>query len=82
MIIELAADELLEDDVIQIQLELNLHVGRRFFRRDLTQFKLHNVVGEHVQEATNSHYYKFKTNSKYEKWTELRETRDWTLLEK
>ena len=23
-----------------------------------------------VQEATNSHYYKFKTNSKYEKWTE------------
>ena len=35
-----------------------------------------------VQEATNSHHYKFKTNSKYEKWTELRETRDWTLLEK
>lgn len=35
-----------------------------------------------VQEATNSHYYKFKTNSQYEKWTELRETRDWTLLEK
>ena len=35
-----------------------------------------------VQEATNSHYYKFKTNSNYEKWTELRETRDWTLLEK
>lgn len=35
-----------------------------------------------VQEATNSHYYKFKMNSKYEKWTELRETRDWTLLEK
>ena len=35
-----------------------------------------------VQEATNSHYYEFKTNSKYEKWTELRETRDWTLLEK
>ena len=35
-----------------------------------------------VQEATNSHYYKFKPNSKYEKWTELRETRDWTLLEK
>ena len=35
-----------------------------------------------VQEATNSHYYKFKTNSKYEKWTELRETCDWTLLEK
>ena len=35
-----------------------------------------------VQEATNSHYYKFKTNSKYEKWTELRETCDWTQLEK
>lgn len=35
-----------------------------------------------VQKATNSHYYKFKTNSKYEKWSELRETRDWTLLEK
>lgn len=35
-----------------------------------------------VQEATNSHYYKFKTNSKYEKWSELREIRDWTLLEK
>lgn len=35
-----------------------------------------------VQEATNSHYYKFKTNSKYEKWSELCETRDWTLLEK
>ena len=35
-----------------------------------------------IQEATNSHYYKFKTNSKYEKWTALRENRDWTLLEK
>ena len=35
-----------------------------------------------VQEATNSHYSKIKTNSKYEKWTELRETRDWTQLEK
>ena len=35
-----------------------------------------------VQEATNSHYYKFKTNSQYEKWTELRETRDWSQLEK
>ena len=34
-----------------------------------------------VQEATNSHYYKFKTNSKYEKWTELRETRDWKAPE-
>ena len=35
-----------------------------------------------VQEATNSYYYEFKTNSQYEKWTELRETRDWSQLEK
>ena len=34
-----------------------------------------------VQEATNSHYYKAKEN-KSEKWTELRDTRDWTELEK
>ena len=34
-----------------------------------------------VQEATNSHYYKTKGN-KFEKWTELRKTRDWTELEK
>ena len=34
-----------------------------------------------VQEATNSHYYKTKEN-KFEKWTKLRETRDWTELEK
>ena len=34
-----------------------------------------------VQEATNSHYYKTKEN-KFEKWTELRKTRDWTELEK
>ena len=34
-----------------------------------------------VQEATNSHYYKTKENQ-FEKWTELRETRDWTELEK
>ena len=33
-----------------------------------------------VQEATNSHYYEFKENSKHEKWTELRETRDWSKL--
>ena len=31
--------------------------------------------------ATISHYYKTKEN-KFEKWTELRETRDWTELEK
>ena len=34
-----------------------------------------------VQEATNSHYYKTKEN-KFEKWNELRKTRDWTELEK
>lgn len=34
-----------------------------------------------VQEATNSHYYEFKTNSQHEKWTELRETRDWQAPE-
>lgn len=33
-----------------------------------------------VQEATNSPYYEFKENSKHEKWTELRETRDWSKL--
>ena len=32
--------------------------------------------------TTNSHYYEFKTNSQYEKWTALRETRDWSQLEK
>ena len=35
-----------------------------------------------VQDATNSHYYEFKTNSSFEKWTELRENRDWSQLEK
>ena len=34
-----------------------------------------------VQEATNSHYYDLKEN-KHEKWSKLRETRDWTKLEK
>ena len=34
-----------------------------------------------VQEATNSHYYDLKEN-KHEKWSKLRETRDWTGLEK
>ena len=32
-----------------------------------------------VQEATNSHYYQTKENQ-FEKWTKLRETRDWTEL--
>ena len=35
-----------------------------------------------VQEATNSHYYEYKENYQYEKWTELRETRDWSELDK
>lgn len=34
-----------------------------------------------VQEATNSHYYELKANQ-HEKWTKLRENRDWTQLEK
>ncbi len=34
-----------------------------------------------VLEATNSHYYQTKENQ-FEKWTELRDTRDWTELEK
>ena len=34
-----------------------------------------------VQEATNSHYYDLKEN-KHETWSKLRETRDWTELEK
>ena len=34
-----------------------------------------------VQEATNSHYYETKKNE-HEKWSKLRETRDWTELEK
>ena len=34
-----------------------------------------------VQEATSSHYYDLKEN-KHEKWSKLRETRDWTELEK
>ena len=34
-----------------------------------------------VQEATNSHYYDLKENQ-HEKWTKLRENRDWTELEK
>ncbi|MBR5543053.1 MAG: S-layer homology domain-containing protein [Oscillospiraceae bacterium] len=33
-----------------------------------------------VQEATNSHYYDRKANS-HEKWTSLREVRDWSEFE-
>ena len=36
-----------------------------------------------VQEATNSHAYSDKSkDDKYEKWTTIRDTRDWTELEK
>ena len=35
-----------------------------------------------VQEATNSHYFKNKTGTKFEQWTDLRDTRDWSELEK
>ena len=36
-----------------------------------------------VQEATNSHDYSDKNDAdKYEKWTKIRDARDWTLLEK
>ena len=36
-----------------------------------------------VQEATNSHDYSDKSDAdKYEKWTKIRDARDWTLLEK
>ena len=35
-----------------------------------------------VQEATNSHYYDRPEDEYYETWTEIREPRDWALLEK
>ena len=35
-----------------------------------------------VQEATNSHYFKNKTSTKFEQWTDLRDTCDWSELEK
>ena len=35
-----------------------------------------------IQEATNSHYYEKESGAKYEVWTSMRETRDWTELEK
>ena len=36
-----------------------------------------------VQEATNSHAYSDKSkDDKYEKWTTIRDARDWTELEK
>lgn len=35
-----------------------------------------------IQEATNGHYNKNKEGTKYETWTDLRENRDWSELEK
>ena len=35
-----------------------------------------------VQEATNSHYFERTAIGAYEKWTEIREPRDWEALEK
>ena len=35
-----------------------------------------------VQEAPNSPYFKNKTGTKFEQWTDLRDTRDWSELEK
>ena len=35
-----------------------------------------------VQEATNSQLLRHQEKTKYEKWSKLRETRDWTELEK
>ena len=36
---------------------------------------------EAVQEATNSHNYKWREDRDYEEWTELLESRDWAALE-
>jgi hypothetical protein len=36
----------------------------------------------HIQEATNSHYFVWKFDKQSEKWTQMREDRDWTELEK
>ena len=35
-----------------------------------------------IQEATNSHYHKMKADGVHERWTELREARGWTVLER
>ena len=36
----------------------------------------------YIQEATNSHDFEMKENGVNERWTELREPRDWTVLER
>jgi hypothetical protein len=35
-----------------------------------------------IQEATNSHDYEMKADSKHEKWTSLTKNPDWSKLEK
>ena len=36
----------------------------------------------YIQEATNSHEFEMKENGVNERWTELKEPRDWTVLER
>jgi len=36
----------------------------------------------YIQEATNSHDHEMKADGVHERWTELREPRDWTVLER
>ena len=36
----------------------------------------------YIQEATNSHDFEMKADGIHERWTELREPRDWTVLER
>jgi len=36
----------------------------------------------YIQEATNSHDFEVKADGVHERWTELREARDWTVLER
>ena len=45
-------------------------------------FRLHLAYFPRPVVAIFARPEQFKTNSQYEKWTELRETRDWTQLEK
>ena len=36
----------------------------------------------YIQEATNSHYYELKEDGIHEKWSQLIDPRDWTVLER
>ena len=64
---------------------LNRHVQAENMLDDMVTWT-DNAPGawyyEAIQEATNSHYYERITDSQYEKWTSLRENRDWEALEK